>query len=99
MFVQQINFATDDADGVLALAAEWAHDSISAGTVVRAGIGADTDNPGHYAWMVYFDSAEAAQQNSDRAETSAFSSRFAAMCTEGPTFRNLDIVSSWPAQA
>jgi hypothetical protein len=96
LFVQQINFATDDPDEMLALAAEWADEAIGRGTVVRTGIGADAAKPGHYAWIVYFASAEAAQQNSDRAETAAFSARLSAICTEGPTFRNLDIVGSWP---
>lgn len=97
MFVQQINFATDDPDGVLALAAEWADDAVNLGNVVRTGIGADADHPGHYAWIVYFESADAARHNSGRPETTAFSERFAAMCTEGPTFRNLEIVRHWPA--
>ncbi len=96
MFIQQINYVTDDPDGVLALAAEWADDSINKGTVVRTGIGADVDKPGHFSWIVYFDSAEAARQNSERPETAAFSERFAAMCTESPTFRNLDLVRRWP---
>lgn len=96
MFVQQINFATDDRDGLLALADEWSADALGSGTALRGGLGADTDRPGHYSWIVYFDSAEAAGQNSDRPETAAFAERFSAMCTEGPTFTNLDIVRRWP---
>jgi len=96
MFIQQIKFATDDPDTMLALASDWADDAISNGTVVRTGVGADTDNPGRYVWIVYFDSAEAAQQNSDRPETAAFAGRFSALCTEGPTFQNLDMVRRWP---
>lgn len=96
MFVQQINFATDDPEGMVALADEWAEDAMSKGTVVRTGLGADIDHPGHFVWIVYFESEEAARQNSERPETADFSARFAAMCSDGPTFRNLDIVRHWP---
>ncbi len=97
MFVQQIDFATADTEGVLALAAEWAEDAMGKGAVAQTGIGADVDDPGHFVWMVYFESAEAARRNSDRPETAAFAERFTAMCTEDPTFRNLDVVRRWPA--
>ena len=96
MFIQQISFATDDLDAVLALAADWAADATTNGTVRRTRIGADVDKPGRYVWIVDFESAAAAQQNSDRPETAAFSERFSALCTEGPTFQNLDIVRQWP---
>jgi hypothetical protein len=93
MFVPQISSATDDPEAVLAL---WAADAITKGTVVRTDIGVDAENPGRHVWSVQFDSAESAQQNSDRPETAAFSERFSALCTEGPTFQNLDVVRSWP---
>lgn len=96
MFVQQINFATDDLERMLALAGEWAADAIDNGTVIRTGIGADRDRPGHFEWIVYFESAETAQHNSDRPETADFSRRFSELCTEGPTFVNLDILRHWP---
>ena len=92
MFVQQINFATDDGEAMMALATEWGHDAVQNGTVVGEHLGADTDHPGQYCWMVMFESAEAAQQNSDRPETAAFSARFSELCSDGPTFRNLEIV-------
>ena len=92
MFVQEINFATDDPDAMLALASEWGADAMNNGTVKGFHLGADTDNPGQYSWMVMFDSAESAQQNSDRPETAAFSGRFTQLCSDGPTFRNLEIV-------
>lgn len=97
MFVQLIDFATAEPDTMLALADEWANDAVRDGTAVRTGIGADRERPGHYTWIVYFDSAETAQKNSDRPETAAFSARFSALCTEGPAFRNLDVVGHWPA--
>lgn len=96
MFVQQISFATDDPDRMFALAEEWATDAMSDGTVLRTGIGADRDHPGRYQWIVYFESADTARQNSDRAETAAFSARFSELCSDGPTFTNLDIVRHWP---
>ena len=95
MFVQQINFSADDTDAVIALAGQWADDAINNGTVLRTGLTADLDQPGQYAWIVYFESAEAAQQNSERPETAEFATRFAELCTNGPEFRNLDVVAMW----
>ena len=92
MFVQEINFATDDVEAMLALASEWGADAVDNGTVQGFHLGADADQPGRYCWMVMFESAESAQRNSDRPETAEFSSRFSALCSEGPTFRNLEIV-------
>lgn len=97
MFVQQIDFATDDLDAMLALADQWAADAMGEGTVLRTELTEDRDDPGHYEWLVEFESAETAQTNSDRPETAAFSSRFAALCTEGPTFRNLEVLRAWPS--
>jgi hypothetical protein len=71
-------------------------DATTKGTVVRTDIGVDAETPGRHVWSVQFGSAESAQQNSDRPETAAFSERFSALCTEGPTFQNLDVVRSWP---
>ena len=96
MFIQQINFATDDPEGVLALAEEWAADAITNGTVLRTDFGVDTDHAGQHVWLVHFESPETAQQNSDRPETGELAARFSAMCTEGPTFRNIDVARSWP---
>jgi hypothetical protein len=44
---------------------------------------------------VWFESAEAAGENSERPETDAFATEFAAMCTDGPTFRDFDVVESY----
>ena len=97
MFVQQINFATDDPEGVLALAEEWAADAVDNGTVLNTDFGVDADNPGQHVWMVHFETAESAQQNSDRPETGKLAARFSAMCSEGPAFRNIEVIRRWPS--
>jgi len=38
------------------------------------------------------ESAEAAEENSTRPETGAFAEQFASLCSDGPTYRELDVV-------
>ena len=97
MFVQLIECATDDAEGLVAVANEWSADAIGTGTCLRGEFGRDSNDPSRFVMLAYFESAEAAQENSDRPETAAYAERFGALCTDGPSFRDLTIVSSWPA--
>jgi quinol monooxygenase YgiN len=97
MFVQQFECATDDAEGLIAILDEWSTDAIGVGTAIRGEMSRDVDDPSRFVVVVHFESAESAQQNSDRPETGEFAQRFGALCTDGPTFRNLNVVGSWPA--
>ena len=97
MFVQMIECATDDAEGLVDLVEEWSADALGAGTALRGELGRDSNDPSRFVLVVHFESAEAAQENSDRPETAGYAERFGALCTDGPTFRDLTIVRSWPA--
>ena len=44
---------------------------------------------------VWFESADAAAENSGRPETGAFSAEFAALCSEGPDFQEFDVSETY----
>ena len=93
-FVQIVEFKTDRPDEVMALGDEM-EPQRSSGTAQRLTIGADRDRPGYYFTIVEFDSYEAAMENSNRPETSAFAEQMAKLCDGPPTFRNVDVQRNW----
>lgn len=92
-YMQSISFSTDRKDEVLELMSRWSADSIQTGTARRGTMLEDRAAPGSFVMGVSFESAESAAENSDRPETGAFAEQFAALCTEGPEFREFDIVA------
>src|SRR4051794_28360808 len=56
----------------------------------------DHDNPQHYTTIVAFPDYETAMANSMRPETDEMAQQLAAMCTSGPTYRNLDVQMTMP---
>lgn len=96
MFAQLIEFACNDHHELEKLAHEWANDALGEGTVLQADLGRRSDAGDRYIWIVYFGSADEARRNSERSETGAYSERLEAMCSEGPTFVDLEIFARWP---
>lgn len=94
-FIQTIEFVTEQREAVLELMARWNADASENGTAQRATMVEDRSSPGRFLTAVWFESAEAAAANSDRPETGAFAEQFAALCTEGPTFREFDVVETY----
>lgn len=91
-FVQIIEFKTSRIDEVRALVDKFdMEDSLAKGGTVTA----DRDRPGTYLNIVQFDSWEAAQENSNRPQTSAFAQEMAALCDGPPTFYNLDVIETY----
>jgi quinol monooxygenase YgiN len=94
-FVQSIVFASERRDEVLELLERWSADATGNGTAVRGTLVEDRSSPGRFRMLVWFDSAEAAAENSDRSETGAFAQEFGALCSEGPEFQDLDVIASF----
>ena len=92
-FIQSIEFATEQRSEMHELMTRWTSDAIGAGTAQRSTLAEDRSKPGRFVLAVAFESAESAAQNSERPETGAFAAEFAALCSEGPTFREFDIVT------
>lgn len=91
-FVQVIEFRTDDIERVRAVEDEWAAATEGRRTTIRAVLGADRDEPGRYVVMAEFPSADAAKVNDGLAATEHFAEQMGKLVTQGPTFRNLDVV-------
>jgi quinol monooxygenase YgiN len=91
-FIQTIEFSTTQKDAVLELMGRWTADSREKGTAKRATMAEDRSNPGHLVLAVWFESAEAAAENSARPETGAYAEQFAALCSDGPAFREFNVV-------
>ena len=96
-YMQSISFSTDRKSEVLELMSRWSADSIQTGTAIRGTMLEDRSAPGTFVMGVTFESAESARENSERPETGAFAAQFAALCTEGPEFREFDIVEVYGA--
>ena len=95
-FAQIIEFTTSRIDEVRALGDEIRGQADSGGMVVRGTFTADRDTPNRYINIIEFESYELAMENSNRPETTAFAARMAELCDEPPTFRNLDVLETWP---
>jgi quinol monooxygenase YgiN len=91
-FIQSIDFSTEQKDEILEVMARWSANAIGNGTAKRGTMAEDRSAPGHFVMTVWFESPEAAAENSDRTETGAFFEEFAALCSDGPTFREFDVV-------
>lgn len=91
-FIQSIEFSTDQQDAVVELMRRWSADAIGNGTAQRATMAGDRSTSGRFVIAVSFESAEAAGQNSARPETGAFAEQFASLCSDGPTYREFDVV-------
>ena len=93
-FVQIIEYRTSRQDEIVELLDEWLAATAGKRTVTRGLICADRDRPQTYVEIIEFPSYEEAMRNSELHETTAVAERFAKLCDEGPTFRNLDVVRS-----
>ena len=96
-FIQSIEFTTAQREKVLDVMGRWSADAIGTGTAQRGTLAEDRSNPGHFVMAVSFESAESAAENSARSETGAFAEEFSALCSEGPTFHEYDVVDTYGA--
>jgi quinol monooxygenase YgiN len=91
-FIQSMDFSTEQREEVVEHLKRWSADAIGNGTAQRGTLAEDRSAPGRFVLAVWFDSPEAAAENSERPETGAFAEKFASMCSVGPEFRELDVV-------
>lgn len=92
-FVQIIRFDTSRFDEMKALGDEWQAAIGSDRTAVRRVLCKDRDNENRYFNIVFFDSYEAAMENSNNPATQEFSAKMMALGDGEPTFHNLDVLS------
>ena len=90
--VQMIEFQTSKADEIRALGNEWEKAAGGKRKVRRRILCEDRDNRGRFFNIVFFDTYEAAMENSSLPETRLFSEKMAGLTDSSPTFVNLDVV-------
>jgi hypothetical protein len=95
-FVQVIEYETNRADEVMALGESQRSEMTAAPEGFRVTVTRDRDNPDRYFTIVEFPSYEEAMGNSARPETDAFAQQLAALCTSGPRYYNLDVITTVP---
>lgn len=91
-FVQLIEFRSDDVSELDALEDQWESETEGARRTIRAVMCGDRDEPGRYVVLVEFPSHEDAMANNDLPATAHFAEQFAKAVSDGPSFRNLDVV-------
>ena len=91
-FVQIIEFETSKFDEMQTMGDDWEAAAGEGRRATRRILCQDRDNPNRYCNIVFFDSYEAAMENSNLPATQEFAQKMMAL-TDGPaTFHNLDVV-------
>jgi hypothetical protein len=91
-FIQVMDFRTSRATEIQAAADAWEKATEGKRTVRRRVLCQDRDDPKHYFNIVFFDSYEAAMENSALPETDALSQEFRGLVEGVPAFHDLDVV-------
>lgn len=91
-YFQLIEIHTGDYDGLEQQHETWMAATEGERTVVREWILRDRDRADTYLVMVEFPSEEAAAVNNDLPATAEIASAMAALASDPPSFRNLDLV-------
>jgi len=94
-FIQTIEFASEQRDDILELMGRWSADAMGNGTAKQGTMVEDRADPGRFVMAVTFESAESAAENSERPETGAFAEQFASMCSDGPSFREFNVIETY----
>jgi hypothetical protein len=98
-FVQIIEYETDRFDELSTMMDDMSADAEAAGRTPPFSYFSatrDRDNPNRYLTIIEFASYDEAMENSNRPETSEMARKFAALCTKGPIYHNLDVLRSSP---
>ena len=96
-FIQIIEYETDRPDEMWALGEARTAEMGDPPPGFRLTITQDRDRPNRFMTIVEFPSYEVAMENSERPDTDAFARQMAALCTDGPHFRNLEVKRTVPA--
>jgi quinol monooxygenase YgiN len=91
-FVQIIEMRTHHFDELKVLADEFFEATEGKRTLRRSVLTRDRNDPERYVLVVFFDSYDAAMENSNLPETAAFADKQMALLDGPPTFHDLDVV-------
>ena len=91
-FVQVIEFNTADIDGIRQVGEAWRRATEGKRTARREILARDLNRPGRYLAIVFFDSPEAAAENSNLPATQAAAEQYMALSDGPPVFSDLDVL-------
>ena len=91
-FVQLIEFRADDIAAFEPIEDQWAAATEGRRRTIRSITCEDRADPGRYVVVVEFPSEAAARENEALPETAHFAEQVFKIVTEGPAFRDLDVV-------
>jgi hypothetical protein len=91
-FVQIIEFKTSRLDEGMKHVDAWDKATEGKRTVQRAVLCRDRSDPNKYYNIVFFDSYEAAMENSNLPETQTLAQQLGALGDDEPTFHDLDVI-------
>ena len=91
-FVQIIECRTKEFDKIQRLEDEWRAATEGRRTLRRSIVLRDRTDPDRHLILAFFDSYEAAMENSNLSETSEFSEKQGALLDGSMTFQNLDVI-------
>lgn len=91
-FVQIIDFRSSKMDEGAAHIDEYLKKTEGRRTARRGLLCQDRDDPNHYINIIFFDSAESAEENSNLPETKELSEKMMTVGDGPPTFYNLDVL-------
>ena len=94
-FIQIIDFRTSKFEEGRKHVEEYRAKTEGKRTAGRAIMCKDRDQPDRYLNIVFFDSYEAAMENSNMPETNELSQKLAALTDGQPTFLNLDVIEEF----
>lgn len=93
-FVQLIEYETNRADEMKALVDQWMSATEGKRTVVNEMHGVDHEKPSHCVDIIEFPSYEQAMATNKLPETQQMAAKVRELCTSGPRFLNLDVMST-----
>src|SRR5712671_3509449 len=85
-------FTTTACSGINSLSGPRAARAMGKRKAGRSILCEDRDNPGRYLQIVFFESYEAAMENSAMPETDALSKKMMTFAEGPPTFYNLNVI-------
>lgn len=91
-FIQMMDYATSKPDEMERVAEEWERATEGKRTANRIVRTRYRDDPNRYCDMVFFDSYEAAMENSELPETQEYAEREQGLVDGDITYVNLDVV-------
>ncbi len=91
-FVQIIEMRSKNYEELKALGDEFFATTEGKRTLQRSVVTRDRNDPDRYLLLVFFDSYEAAMENSNLPETAAMAEKQMALLDGPPTFFDLDVI-------